>query len=186
MSGAFARVRSRLVGWLLALLGAASGVLGGCSPALDWREVRLEGPGLVATFPCRPVGQTRRLTLAGTSVSMTLQACEAAGRTFAVALADMGDPGAVDAGLRALRDASLAKLGDAAPPTMSDWAIEGMTPQPAAGRWQLSQRRPDGGALLLDTAVFARGTWVIQASVIGEMGGQDASAPFFDGLHLAS
>jgi hypothetical protein len=163
----------------------AGGLLSGCAPALDWREVRLEGPGLVATFPCRPVGQTRRLALAGTSVSMSLQACEAAGRTFAVALADMGDPAAVDGGLKALRDASLAKSGEASLPSATDWAIDGMTPQPAAGRWQLSQRRPDGGALLLDTAVFARGTWVIQASVIGETAGQAASTPFFEGLRLA-
>lgn len=178
MNGALAQVPGRAVGALLVLLG-------GCAPALDWREVRLEGPGLVATFPCRPVGQTRQVALGGTAVSMTLQACESAGRTFAVAIADMGDPAAVDAGLRALRDASLAKSDNAAPPTASDWAIDGMTPQPAAGRWQFSQRRPSGEALLLDTAVFARGTWVIQASVIGETAGRAASAPFFDGLHLA-
>jgi len=170
---------------LMGLVGAALGLLGGCSPALNWREVRLAGPGLVAMFPCRPVGETRQLTLAGTAVTMTLQACEAAGRTFAVGLADMGDPAAVDVGLRALRDASLAKSDGAAQAAVSNWAVGGMTPQPAAGRWQFSRPLPDGRSLHVDTAVFARGTWVIQATIIGQTAGAAAGAPFFDGLHLA-
>src|SRR5262245_60104525 len=36
-----------------------------CSPALDWRETRLQGPGLLALFPCRPVAQSRQIELAG-------------------------------------------------------------------------------------------------------------------------
>ncbi|HJV71294.1 hypothetical protein [Ideonella sp.] len=184
MHGAFILARGRFAAALLGLLGVLSGLLGGCSPALDWREVRLAGPGLVAMFPCRPVGQTRQLTLAGTAVTMTLQACEAADRTFAVGLADMGDPAAVDAGLQALRDASLAKSGGTAQPAVSEWSVEGMTPQPAAGRWQLSQPQPAGGAVHVDTAVFARGTWVVQATVIAKTAGAAANAPFFEGLRL--
>lgn len=171
--------------WVPGLLGAVVSVLAACSPALDWREVRLEGPGLIALFPCRPVGQARELALGGAPVTMKLQACEAAGSTFAIGLADMGDPALVDAGLRALRDASVAKWSGAASSPTGGWVVAGMTPQPSAGRWQFSRTRPAGGGLQMDTAVFARGTWVIQASVIGVASAASASAPFFEGLRLA-
>jgi hypothetical protein len=160
-------------------------VLTACSPSLNWREARLNAPDLLALFPCRPVAQSRNVPLGAAEVTLTLHACEAGGQTFAVATADMRDPGAVDAGLKALRDATLAKAGDAAasaPPAVV--AIEGMTPQPAAGRWHLQGRGPDG-PVPVDMAVFAHGTWVVQATVIG--GGRDAqaTAPFFEGLRFA-
>lgn len=170
--------------WAANLLGVIVGALAACSPALDWREVRLDGPGLIALFPCRPVGQARDLALGATPVTMKLQACEAAGSTFAVGMADMGDPALVDPGLRALRDASMSKSNSAASAPVGRWGVAGMTPQPAAGRWQLSRARPEGGSLRLETAVFARGTWVIQASVIGEVSAASASVPFFEGLRL--
>jgi hypothetical protein len=38
----------------------------------------------------------------------------------------------------------------------------------------------------MDTALFARGTWVIQASVIGAASRSDLSSePFFEGLRFA-
>ncbi len=165
---------------------AAGGLTTACSPALDWRESRLEGPALLSLFPCRPVAQQRQLTLAGAPVTMTLQACEAGDRTFAVAAVDTGDAQAVDAALRALRDASLAKLaGPEPPPPAGAVSVTGMTPQPAAGRWQLRRRLPDGDAIHLDMAVFAHGTWVVQASVLGHQAGGEAAGTFFEGLRFA-
>lgn len=164
-----------------------AGVTTACAPTLDWRESRLDGPGLVALFPCRPVAQSRQLSLAGAAVTMTLQACEAGDRTFAVATVDAGDPQAVDAALRALRDASLSKLAGGQPlPPPAPISVSGMTPQPAAGRWLLSRPLPDGGSIHLDMAVFARGTWVVQASVLGRRAGGEAAGTFFEGLRFAS
>lgn len=165
--------------------GAAVWLLA-CSPALDWRQAQIDGPGLAAMFPCRPVGQSRQIELAGAAVTMKMQACEAGGGTFAVSVADVKDPAAVGPALSALRDASLGKLASptvTAPPT--GWGLIGATPQQAAGRWQLNSQRPDGSPLSLDTAVFARGTWVIQATVIGTRADERASTPFFDGLRFA-
>lgn len=158
----------------------------GCAPALDWREVQVEGPGLATMFPCRPVAQRRQIDLAGVGVTMTMQACEAADGTFAVSVADVKDPAVVGPVLRALKDASLGKLGRAAEPlSIADWRLAGETPQPAAGRWQSSAERPDGAPLSLDTAVFARGTWVVQATVIGRRLDPKVNTPFFEGLHFA-
>jgi hypothetical protein len=157
-----------------------------CSPALDWREAQIEGPGLVAMFPCRPVGQSRQIELAGAAVKMEMQACETGGATFAVGTVDMKDPAAVGPALSALRDATLGKL---ASPTVTaaptGWNLTGSTPQPAAGRWQVNSQRQDGSPLSLDTAVFARGTWVVQATVIGTGPDARASIPFFEGLRFA-
>lgn len=161
----------------------------GCAPALDWRETRLPGPGLEATFPCRPVGQTRQIELAGRSVAMHLHGCETGGRTFAVGWADVADPSAVGPVLEALRRANAAKAGGQVVRPVADWTLpRGATPQAAAGRWQLRVPGVEGAALAMDTAVFARGTWVVQASVIGlerDLGAAEPWAPFFDGLRFS-
>ena len=163
-------------------------VLWGCSPALNWREVRLEEPGLVALFPCRPVAQTRAVNLAGLPLSMKLQACEADGGTYAVMVVQVSDPSSVNAVLESLRDTSLAKL-DApagASAARAGWQVAGMTPQPAAGRWTLLHARGEDKPVRMDTALFARGPWVIQASVIGPASAPEgSSAPFFEGLVFA-
>lgn len=164
------------LGRALALFGLTA-----CSPALDWREVRVDSANLVALFPCRPVAQTRELLLGDRPVAMTLQACEAGGATFALAVADVKDPAQVGAALAALRAASQAKQADGAPAAQAAaLAVDGATPQQTAGRWVLHGKRADGAALPVDTAVFASGTWVVQATVIGPVD----TAAFFEGLRF--
>lgn len=155
-----------------------------CSPAFDWREARIDGPGLVALFPCRPVAQTRQVELAGRRLSMQLQACETSGQTFGVTLVDVGDPAAVGPVLLSLRSASEAKAAASAQGRPASVVPAGATPQAAAGRWQLDVPAP-GRPMRLDTALFARGTWVIQASVIGQPAADGLIAPFFEGLRFA-
>jgi hypothetical protein len=173
-------------GQVMAIALAAGWVLSiaACSPALDWREARLGGPGLLALFPCRPVAQSRQIELAGAQVTMDLHACEAAGVTYAVGVADVRDPAHVGSALQALYEASAAKIGNATPAASTAWSVEGMTPQAAAGRWRLGGQRPDGSPLAMETAVFARGTWVLQASVVGAAPPPVAVTPFFEGLHF--
>ena len=47
-------------------------LLAGCSPALDWRELTVEGSGASALFPCRPENRVRQVKLVGASVQMHL------------------------------------------------------------------------------------------------------------------
>jgi hypothetical protein len=162
--------------------------LQGCSPTLNWREVSLAGPGLVTMFPCRPVAQTRELQLAGHALAPSLHACESDGTTYAVMAMDVRDPAAVNAVLQALRNTSLAKLGSpqGASAASAGWQVAGMTPQAASGRWTLTYPRADEPPLRMGTVLFARGTWVVQASVIGPASIQDRfSEPFFEGLRFA-
>ena len=74
-------------GWIVA--GCLA--LTACSPALNWREVRLEPSALVAMLPCKPDQGTRSVTLAGQNLSMHMMGCEADSATFAVSYADLPD-----------------------------------------------------------------------------------------------
>lgn len=162
--------------------------LAACSPALDWRETPVEGPGLTAAFPCRPIGQRREVVLADVSVQMRLQACEVSGGTFAISVVDVGDPARIAGVMGALRQSTLGKMpaaSQAAASAMVGWSVAGSTPQPGAGRWQSWGQRPDRSPLSLDTAVFSRGTWVVQATVISAKPDVEVSGPFFEGLRFA-
>ena len=66
-----------------------------CAPALDWREVRPAGSGITLLFPCKPDSHARQVQLGPHSVRLELHACTAAGTTWALAFADMGDPARV-------------------------------------------------------------------------------------------
>jgi hypothetical protein len=83
-----------------------------CTPALDWREVRAAGSGLVLLFPCKPASHERMVTLAGTNGPMALHACQADGLTWALAQINMGDSARVGAALSELRSTAQAKMGD--------------------------------------------------------------------------
>jgi hypothetical protein len=146
-------------------------LLGGCSPAYDWRDVRPAGTQLALQFPCRPVAQRRAVALAGPPVDLSLLACTAGGQTWALAHADLGDPARVTAALAELRSSTIHKLNaeQTAPGVL---AVPGATPNVHSGRVRLLSRPAAASAayrpLQMELAVFARGTHVFQVSVLGE------------------
>jgi hypothetical protein len=167
-----------------AVLLACAGTVGGCSPALDWREVAPgDAAGLVALLPCRPARDVRRVPLGAAPVSMTLHACPQAGATWAVAHADTGDPAAVGPALQAMQAAARANIG-AAPAVGLPLQIPGMTPSTEARQLTLSGRLPDGTPVRQHVWLFARGTVVAQASVIGADPPADGVAVFAEGLRF--
>jgi len=137
-----------------------------CSPTLNWRDVRPEGSGATLLMPCRPDEQRRDVRLAGTTVTLSLSACRAGAQTWALAHADVGDKASVSAALTELRVAAAANLGASAPQTLA-LNVTGATPNPASERLRLVGHLPDGTAVQEEIAVFARGTRVFQATVIG-------------------
>jgi hypothetical protein len=156
-----------------------------CSPTLDWREVRPEGSGAVALFPCKPSTDARMVMLEGARVRMLLTACRAGDATWALAFADAAEPSKVTPALAALRAASVANLGAPAQ-VIAPMQVNGMTPNPQAERVRIEGKLPDGEAVTLDTGFFAKGTWVFQATVMGAKPGSEAVATFFDSLKLPS
>ncbi len=165
--------------FLLAVMAA----LTGCSPTLDWREVRPDGAGVEGLFPCKPSTDVRTVALDGARVRMTLLSCAAGDVTWALMFADVADPARVASGLAALRAASASNLGGT-PQVLGALEVVGMTPNASAERVRIQGVIPDGRQMTLETGFFVRGTHVFQASVMGSTVPGDGAATFFEGFKL--
>lgn len=165
----------------MALVAALA--LTACSAALDWRQVQPEGWSLLATLPCKPASQQRQVALAGQQVALTMLACTADGHTFALASAELADAARVGPVLQALGQAARANVQGRIAAEQAA-AVPGMTPSPSARRWLLQGRLPDGQAVVEQVQVFAHGTRVFQAAVIGPVADDARAAPFFDALKV--
>lgn len=150
-----------------------------CTPALDWREVRPPDSGAVLLMPCKPSGQTRRVLLAGKPVVMALHACSANGQTWGLSFADVDDPARLGEAIEALRSAAAANIGASAPGQPTPLAVPGATPHPSSGSLRLSGRQPSGEALQMQLALFAHGSRVFQATVLGPNRVDDEAEAFF-------
>jgi hypothetical protein len=154
-----------------------------CSPALDWREVRVADASAVAMLPCRPKVSTRTVSLAGRAVQLSMWACRADGLTWALAAGDVGDAAQVEPALRALLAGMRANLQgevERAAPA----GVRGALPHSAHERWRLRGRKPDGEGVLCESAVFASGSRVYQATVLGERLPPAAVDTFFEALRV--
>ena len=171
--------RIRAVAPVLSLLGT----LAGCSPALDWREVRPAGSGATALFPCRPDKHERTLRIAGADRRMQLHSCDAAGATFSLAVVDGAEPAGVEPLLAKMQESFLANLGAGTPP-VQPFAPPGATPNPKSALLHVPGRLPDGRRVTAHAAFFVHGVRVYQATAIGESLSEDAMRGFFAAIKL--
>ena len=141
-------------------------LLSACQPALNWREARPAGAGVVALFPCKP--ETEQRPAQGQQGAMGLAQCEAAGKRFALSWADAPDPTQAGAALKAMPQALAAKLGQALP-AGEVLQVPGMTPLPEAAHYRIA-----GAGGVTRVAVFAHGGRVYQALMTAER--DDAAA----------
>jgi hypothetical protein len=146
------------------------GLLVGCQPALNWREVRPAGSGAIAMFPCKPDVEQR--------AGMGLAQCEAAGRRFALSWADTPDASRAGAALKAMPEALAAKLGQALPSPQT-LQVPGMTPLPETGQHLLA-----GAGSVTRVAVFSHGGRVYQAVMTGAKDDATAWESFVGGLRV--
>ena len=177
--------------WAVGVVWVVSNALGGCSPALDWREFEPEDSGLVVTFPCRPDRHARNVTVAGATVRMDMLVCAAADATYALTFIDVVDPAGVTAALADLRAVAASNLGASASASASASApgearVRGMTPNPMSARLDLAGQRADGVAVRQQAVFFTKGLRVYQASVVGTPLSDEAVDTFFAGLKLPS
>lgn len=177
------RLRARADLRWQAVLPALLVLLAGCGPALDWRQFQPEGWPLQLAMPCKPADQQRHIALAGTRVALRMLSCSADDHVFAVASADVGDPARVVPALQALAAAARANV-QATVLDEQAAAVPGMTPQAAARRWRLRGQLPDARPVGEQLLVFAHGTRVFQASLIGPAADDARAAPFFDALRV--
>lgn len=166
---------------MAALAGAAA--LAGCSPALDWRELRLEAAPLKIMMPCKPEQGSRQVVMAGRPVALDALACEAGGSTFAVLSADIGGPASADDSLRQWQAASLATMRGRTV-RESRFVPSGALDLPGSVQVVASGQRADGKPVEAQAAYFARGNHVFQAAVYSERLEAQATEPFFAGLRF--
>ncbi|RVU49017.1 hypothetical protein [Rubrivivax rivuli] len=178
------RFRSALRGAAGAASAALAGLLVACTPALDWRDVRPEGALVQLQMPCKPNGQSRDVNLGGSRVNLALHACAAGQLTWGLAAADMTDPARVGPALAELAASAAGNLATKGS-SLQPLAISGATPNPASGLQRLSGRLPDGKPAQMQVVVFTRGTWVYQASVLGEKVDEAAAQTYFASLRFS-
>ena len=159
------------------------GALLGCTPDYDWREVRPEGAGVSALFPCRPQHHMRAMDTPQVTSPMHLQVCSRSGSTFAVGWLDVAEPARVESVLDFLRAAAKSNMA-ASESAMKPFAVPGMTPNQGAAIVSLRGRTPGGAPLNSQIGFFAKGLRVYQATVFGAELDVDASDMFFAGLKL--
>ena len=169
--------RLRCLG-LLGLIGLLA-----CTPALNWRELRPVGAGVQLRLPCKPSTFARPLQLQGVAVDWKLMACSAGEQTWGLAWGDLKDPALVTSALLDLRVTAQRNLAAPEAPTLP-WAPPGATPNAQAARVRLQGKLPDGRPAAQELAVFARGTAIYQASVMGAQAVPEAAALYFASLRV--
>jgi hypothetical protein len=154
-----------------------------CTPTLNWREIRPEGSGAIALFPCKPSNHVRTVRLGLTSAPMALYACNAGGVTYAFAHVEIGDPHLVGPALTELRASAAANLGAQARAD-GDLQVPGMTPNAQAGRIRIEGKLPSGELAQAAAGFFVKGTRVFQVTVVGPKLDGQALEIYLSGLKL--
>lgn len=185
-------IRSAVLVTLLPLF--ASGLMAGCTPALDWREVRLADSGLSLLFPCKPQSQTRAVDVAGLPWSASLTACEAGGLTFAaMVLSPTSGPSATPPNPPDRQ----ALLGDLARDAGGRWGPAQADQGPPAGvrlpealgqqaRWARHLKSVQGAAPVATQGLFlVTPQGLAQLSVHGQHLGEAALEGFFGQLRVS-
>ncbi len=137
----------------------------------------------MALMPCKPFSQQRQLPLAGASAKVNLQVCSAGGLTWGLMSADVVDPARVGLALDELSAASARNLSAPAAAGVA-FAPPGSTPNEHSRRARLRGAMPDGARAELESAVFSHGTWVFQATVLGDKLDAEAADTFLASLRV--
>ena len=169
------------------LLFSMSAWLASCSPAWNWREIRLDGAPLTIMLPCKPDHASQAVTLAGQSVSLAMTGCETGGATLAVSRMLLPAGASPGASLAHWRAATLAG--------MRAQAVNEQPFQPAgslalpesvrlSARGQTREGRPVGAQAVWFAAATPQGVWLFHAVVYADPVASEVADAFFAGLRL--
>ena len=169
------------------------GVVWGCSPAYNWREVRAPAAPVVALMPCKPETAERVLPMLGPDsppVAVTLWSCETQGVRFALALAPLPQAAAPEGVLRVWQRAAWAAVGRPASDALAPPAGWREVQAPFAGVVHASRASGPGvdhrGAVLQAHLAWAvQPGWVVQAAVYADRVADDVVDTFFTGVRFA-
>lgn len=157
-------------------------VLAACSPAFNWREVRPDDSRLSLLLPCKPDKAKKLVPLGGQPTTLSMLGCEAAGVTFAVAVADLGDASRAAPVLAGWQSVTLANMKAAGTAQSMPLKVAGASPEPAAVHVSATGQRADGALVQGQAAYFASGTQVFQAVIYAPAIDPDVAETFFASL----
>jgi hypothetical protein len=177
---ATAKSRSARLLWL----GAWVGLLWACSPTYNWREVRADGTGLVATLPCKPDHGKRDLPLVKSrSITVSMVGCKAGVGTYAVAWADVGRAGDVADAMAKWKQATLQPFRGGSIQPLAHPGLS-LARRQDVEAVSATVRQADGAPLTMQAMWFASGTQVFQALVFADALPEEITEPFWRGLGL--
>lgn len=158
-------------------------LLAACNPTFNWREVRVDPPGLLAMLPCKPDKGARTVPMAGREVSLNVLGCETGGATFALMQADIGDAARTGEVLAQWRVATLLNMRAAAS-RQEPFLPPGAVAVANSVHVVASGQRADGSAVESHAAYFARGSHVFQAVIYADRLKPEAAETFFSSIKL--
>ena len=173
--------------FLLTALSLFAGLtpLAACSPAFNWREVRPDNTRLSLLLPCKPDKAEKVVPLGGQPTTLSMLGCDAAGATFAVAVADVGDAAKAALVLAQWQSLTLANM-KAVPATREVLALQipGLPAGAFVSRVAAQGQRSDGTAVAGQAAYFAQGSQVFQVVMYAPKIKSEAADTFFSSLKL--
>jgi len=169
--------------WALSLLM----LLLACSPALNWRNVRIDDMSLQAGLPCKPDRAVRQVAWGGRVIDMKLVGCEARGAMWTIAAVALPQNMSVSEGLAQWRQVTLAHLRSDEAAGQS-FVPPGALEVPQSARLHVPGKSPDGASLEVDLAWFARvssgGAILYQAAIYAPVREAEGVETFLSGLHF--
>jgi len=140
---------------LSCLMLTALGLLAGCAPALNWREVEAV-EGARWWFPCKPDRVERTVAIEGRPVPARLAVCDAQGASWSTMALQFPGPAEAAQALEAARLTLMMNLQAAERPQPAGLVMKAAAPQWLAGR------RPDGEPVQAAMQFRVQGRWLVQ------------------------
>ncbi len=168
------RYRLGLLG-LIMVLGLA-----GCTPALNWRAVNLDG---VSTWlPCKPDRAQRELEIGGQKIQMEMMGCEAQGVMYALSHAKVSISSESQAVAAAWQNASFKQMLAGAP---QQSVFQARGEKPATGQFfKLTGTRSNGQVLKAQLAWVVLGTEIYHLAMYARAITSDQAEPFFSEVKI--
>jgi len=164
------------------IVGLCAGVCG-CSPALNWREVRHAPAPARVLMPCKPDVAERTIALREQATVLYMQACSAQGLDFSFAAMALPSGWQGAQALQAWQQASLASWGARAEDVQAQLvAVRGAVGDALPAQWAVN-----GPSHQVRSLWFGASGWVYQMAVYAPLKSRDSQAvaeTYFSGVTL--
>lgn len=160
-------------------------LLGACTPALNWRDVRLEstdGSALKAALPCKPDSATRKQQLGDIQVDLSMMGCMASETTFTLSRVPLTNPLDSPKVMAAWQAAGVANIKAKPTPTVAATVLGAGAWPPAARVTLLSETIQ--AHMLWFAKQTATGVVLYQAALYGKQPSNEALTTFFESLEV--